>query len=53
VTLRCSHCGCDRLFGPAVIIGPDGAEYTYWDCQRCHTLLLEVGGQLEARAGAW
>lgn len=50
----CPHCGCEKLFGPAIIITvDDGEEHAYYDCARCHTLCLVVDGKLEARAGAW
>jgi hypothetical protein len=50
----CPVCGCAKLFGPAFIITvDDGEEHSYYDCQRCHTLLLVVEGNLVAKAGAW
>jgi hypothetical protein len=52
--MRCPHCGCDKLFGPSEIEWADGTTTHYYDCCRCHTLLvLEADGTLTARAGAW
>jgi hypothetical protein len=51
--LACPHCGSVRLFGPATIIGTDGAEHTYYDCGACHSMLLVTDAGLVAKAGAW
>jgi hypothetical protein len=51
--MSCPHCGCEKLFGPAVIIDDLGERHEYYDCQRCHTLCLVVDGKLVAKAGAW
>ena len=50
----CPRCGCERLFGPATIVDPEGL-YRYYSCPRCHSLVLEdpATGRLLARAGAW
>jgi DNA-directed RNA polymerase subunit RPC12/RpoP len=49
----CPHCGCDRLFGPAQWLGPGDLVTTYYDCARCHSIVVEEDGVLVARAGAW
>lgn len=50
----CPRCGHPRLYGPATIVDPEGS-YRYYDCPRCHSLVLEdpATGDLVARAGAW
>lgn len=47
----CPVCGSTRLFGPAEV-RVDGEAFSYYDCSRCHRLLLVVGDRLEPRAGA-
>jgi len=49
----CPVCGSVKLFGPATIIDSHSNEHSYYDCARCHTLLLVVDGELVAKAGAW
>jgi len=53
--MTCPHCGSHKLFGPAIIVSEFGVEYEYYDCARCHTLILvnPVSGELQAKAGAW
>ena len=53
VPLTCPHCGVGRLFGPATICGPGEKVVTYYDCPRCHSIVVEEDGTLVARAGAW
>ncbi len=48
----CPACGSTRLFGPAEV-RIEGEAFSYYDCSRCHRLLLLVDGRLEVRAGAW
>lgn len=50
---RCPHCGSRHLFGPATICVGE-AERHYYDCARCHSMVLvEADGSLTAMAGAW
>ena len=51
--IPCPVCGSVNLFGPATIIDSHSNEHSYYDCARCHTLLLVVDGELVAKAGAW
>ena len=53
IPLVCPHCGVDRLFGPETIRGPGDLVTTYYDCPRCHSIVVEEDGVLVARAGAW
>lgn len=48
----CPICGSAKLFGPAEIVC-ESESWIYYDCARCHTMLLLVDGKLDARAGAW
>ena len=53
MTPVCPHCGVDRLFGPATIRVPGDKVVTYYDCPRCHCIVVDEDGTLVARAGAW
>jgi len=50
--MTCPNCGSAKLFGPAEIV-TDVESFFYYDCARCHALLLVLDGKLVARAGAW
>jgi hypothetical protein len=62
--LTCPVCNAAWLYGPAeIIVGlatdrPEDSDsgtqtFAYYDCPRCHHLLLVVDGELVAKAGAW
>lgn len=51
--MNCPKCGSEKLFGPGIIVDEAGAEHSYYDCARCHSLVLVVDGALAIRAGAW
>lgn len=55
MTLTCPDCGCTRLYGPAIIVDSHGVEHRYYDCARCHCMVLELAdGTLAARGQvAW
>lgn len=52
MTMCCPLCGSEKLFGPSEILCED-ESWTYYDCARCHTLLLVVDGELVVKATAW
>ena len=53
MTAVCPLCGASPLFGPATIVGPGDLVTTYYDCPRCHSIVVEEDGVLVAHAGAW
>ena len=43
--MECPACKCVKLHGPGYIVvndtRPEAVTYRYWDCARCHCLVVE------------